>query len=411
MTKIRFIAWHEYVINIRRVGFIVFTFLPPVLGLIGLVIAAFFSGQATDFFVNQFGNLSQPVGVVDQSRLFTPIPAEYAERYRAFPDEAAAKAALLAETLSAYVVIPPDYLASGAVRAYSQSRFGAIDLDDSDSLRGLLMHGLLAGKVDEATLGRVSDPLDVTPITLDANGEPTTDTNPFSFVAGFIAPYIVSIFLSIAVFVAANYLLRSVGEEKESRVIEIVLSSVSASELLAGKVIGLGALGLTQLGVWVLASFALTGGAGALLASVVVVLSPGTVALATVYFLLGYLVYGITMAAAGSLGTNMRESQQLAAMFSFMAAIPWMLNGFLFANPNMIVARVLSYIPFTAPTMMLLRLPLGRIPTVDIVGSIGVLLVSIPIILWAGAKIFRAGLLMYGKRPNLKEIVGLLRRA
>jgi ABC-2 type transport system permease protein len=411
MTKVWFIAWHEYLTNVRRVGFILFTLLPPVFGLIGLVIAAFFSGQATDFLQSQFGDMARPVGVVDQSQLFTPIPAEFAERYRAFPDEASAKQALMTDALSAYVVIPSDYVATGEVTAYSQSRFGAIELDDSDSLRALLVQGLLAGKVDATTLARAGQPLEVTPITLDENGQPTTTANPVSTIMGFIVPYVVSIFLSIAVFVAANYLLRSVGEEKETRVIEIVMSSVSAAELLAGKVIGLGALGLTQLAAWVAASFALSGGAGALLAGVVVVLSPTTFLLAVVYFVLGYLVYGITMAAAGSLGTNMRESQQLAGFFTFAASIPWMINGFLWANPNMVLARVLSYIPFTAPTMMLLRLPIGQVPAVDIVGSIAVLVLSVPVILWAGAKIFRAGLLMYGKRPNLKQIVALLRQA
>jgi ABC-2 type transport system permease protein len=86
-----------------------------------------------------------------------------------------------------------------------------------------------------------------------------------------------------------------------------------------------------------------------------------------------------------------------------------MLSGFLFTNPNMAIARVLSFFPLTAPTMMMLRLPLAEVPWVDVVGSIVLLLLAIPAALWAGAKLFRVGLLIYGKRPTLKEMWLILR--
>jgi ABC-2 type transport system permease protein len=128
-----------------------------------------------------------------------------------------------------------------------------------------------------------------------------------------------------------------------------------------------------------------------------------------VYYLLGYTLYAILMAGAGALGTTMRESQQLAGVFSFFAAVPYMISGFLFANPNMAIARALSFFPLTAPTMMMLRLPLAEVPWVDVVGSIVVLLLSVPAALWVGAKLFRVGLLIYGKRPTLREIWLILR--
>jgi ABC-2 type transport system permease protein len=124
---------------------------------------------------------------------------------------------------------------------------------------------------------------------------------------------------------------------------------------------------------------------------------------------LGYALYAILMASVGALGTTMRESQQLAGIFSMFAAVPYMLSGFLFANPNVLLARVLSYFPLTAPTMMMLRLPLAEVPWVDVVGSIVILLASIPAALWAGSKLFQVGLLIYGKRPTLREIWHILR--
>ncbi len=96
--------------------------------------------------------------------------------------------------------------------------------------------------------------------------------------------------------------------------------------------------------------------------------------------------------------------------FRLRPSIPYMLSGFLFAAPNVLVARILSFFPLTAPTMMMLRLPLAEVPWVDVVGSIVVLLLSLPAALWTGGNLFRVGLLIYGKRPTLREIWGILRR-
>jgi ABC-2 type transport system permease protein len=418
MTKFSYgrsgvIAWHEYITNLRRPGFIFFTLLPPALGLIGLILAAFFSGQTTRVLQSQLGAPQARVGVVDQSRLFATVPPQYAAQLTAYPDEAAARQALNADVVGAFVVIPPDYVASGKITAYVKEGglLSGVSLADSGALQPFLVNGLLAGKVDPAIVRRVAAPADVTPVTVNARGQPTTGSSTFSIVSGFIVPYVLSLFLVIAIFVSASYLLRSVSEEKETRVIEVVLSSVSASELLAGKVVGLGVLGLTQMGVWLLAAMAFTGGAGALIAGAVIALNPQMFLLAGVYFLLGYLIYGTLMAAAGALGTSMRESQQIASLFSLMAAIPYMLNGFIWMNPNMPLARALSYFPLTAPTMMMLRLPVGSVPMVDIVISLTVLAVTVPVCVWGGAKVFRAGLLMYGKRPSLKQIWRMLRAA
>jgi ABC-2 type transport system permease protein len=244
---------------------------------------------------------------------------------------------------------------------------------------------------------------------ISAGGE-TQGEGPWSFAFTFIIPYFLAIFLVTTIFISSGYLLQSVAEEKESRVIELVVSSVRPVELMAGKVAGLGALGLTQVLVWVASAAGFSGGAVALLA----VAGAGSIpmrvlVLGVVYYLLGYTMYAILMAGVGALGTTMRESQQLAGIFSFFAAVPYMISGFLFANPNMLIARVLSFFPLTAPTMMILRLPLTEVPWVDVAGSIVVLLLSVPAALWVGAKLFRVGLLVYGKRPTAREIWLILR--
>ncbi len=406
------IAWHEYVTNVRRPGFIFATLLIPALGPVGVIIATFFSGQASSFLRSQFETTNRAVGVVDQSGLFTPIASEFAEDYTAFGDETSAKRALLDQQIAAYIVIPQDFVQKGGITAYTRGGFSSTISVDRDELNPLLLHGLLNGKVDDALLERAADPGALTRITLDAKGEPTSDAdNPISFMSGFFASFAVSLLLFMSIMISSNYLLRSVSEEKENRVMEVVLSSVKATDLLWGKVIGLGALGLTQVSVWMLSGVALTGGLAAVAVGALAVLSPGVLALALVYFLLGFLLYGVLMATAGSLGTSMRESQQIGGLFSFGAAVPWMLNGLLIANPNMFIARVLSWFPLSAPMMMMLRLPYGETPVIDIVGSIVMLAISVPLVMWAGSKIFRTSLLLYGKRMSIKEIVATLRRA
>ncbi len=412
MNRVLTIARHEYVTNVRRPGFIFVTLLFPALALISLLITAFFSGQASSFLERQFTPGNVHIGVVDESGLYTPIAPTFADRYVGYPDAAAATRALLAGQIASYVVIPPDYVTTGNVTNYvQQSAFmSSTAATDSSSLRAFLVSGLLNGKVDPALVARAGQPANLTPVTLDSWGQPATG-GALSFVTGFIAPYVFSILLFISVFASSGYLLRGISEEKENRVIEIILSSVSATQLLAGKVIGLGALGLTQIGIWLLCALLFSGGLAAVLAGAALILNPAPFLLAAVYFLLGYLLFGTTMAAAGSLGTSLRESQQLAGIFSFMAAIPWFFAAIVFTNPNAPLIRALSFFPFTAPTMMMLRLPLTNVPLVDTVGSLAVLFISIPIVLWAGAKIFRMGLLMYGKRPALGEIVRVLRQA
>lgn len=410
---VQLVAWHEYSTNVRRPGFIFATLLFPALGLIGLIVATFFSGQAVNILRNQFTpDTIQKIGVVDSSGLYTPIAERFANRFVAYDNEDEAKIALGDSKISAMLIIPSNYVSSGAVTIYTKdANLSSAVSTDTTNINPFLVNGLLKDKVDGATLARVNRPATTTRLTLEAKGQttPEANRNSFAFTGGFIVSYAVTLLLFVSIFSSANYLLRSISEEKENRVIEILISSISPLELLAGKVIGLGSLGLTQVVVWIASSFILSGGLAGMAAGVVIALNPLTFLLAVIYFVLGYLLYAIIMATAGSLGTSIRESQQIAGLFSFVAAIPWMVNGFLFVNPNMLIARVLSYIPLTAPMMMMLRLAIGQPPMEDIVGSIAVLIISVPIFLWAGAKIFRSGLLMYGKRLSVKEIWKVLR--
>ncbi len=411
MRKVLLIAREEFLVNVRRTGFILMTALVPVLGVAGLLVAALFSGRAAEFFARQFTPEPQRVGVVDRSGAFTPLLPEYRDRFRLFTREEAARAALEAGEVTALLIIPEDYLDSGRVFVLSEGgAFSAAMMEESTRLRAFFLDHLLRDTVAPTLRARLADPFDPVPMTPEEKGTP--QAGPLSFTFNILVPFLLGILLIMTIFVSSGYLLRGVAEEKSSRVIEILISSVTARELLTGKVLGLGALGLAQVTVWLLSAFALSGGALALLGVLIPLLTrPEVFLLSLLYYALGFLVYAVLMGGVGALGTNMQESQQLAGFFSFAAAVPLMLSGFLFANPNMTLARVLSWFPLTAPTMMLMRLALARVPWVDVVGSLLTLALTIPAILWAGAKVFRMGLLMYGKRPSVRQVLRALREA
>lgn len=377
MRRVLIIARHEYLVNVRRVGFIVMTALVPLLGAAGLLIAAFFGGQAAAFFASTFVPETREIGMVDRLGAFTPILPEYQDTVQLFGDEEAARAALQADEIASLLVIPEDYIETGRVIMTSKGGgFSTAMLEEADTMQAFFVDHLLGEEVDAALRERVANPIEPVLVSLEEEGEP--EGGPLSIVLNLIVPYFLGILLVMTIFVTSGYLLQSVAKEKTSRVMEIILSSVTARELLAGKVLGLGALGLTQVVIWLLSSVALSGGAVGLLGvALPLLVRPQVLILGVVYYALGFLVYAVLMGGVGALGTTQQESQQLAGIFSIMAAIPLMLGGFMFSNPNMTFVRVLSWFPLTAPTMMLLRLPMTEVPAVDIVGSIVLSLIHI----------------------------------
>jgi len=411
MHRIWTIAKHEYLVNVRRTGFVVMTALVPLLGGLALLVATFFGGQAGAFLERQFAPELKAIGVEDRSGVFTPILPDYQDRYHPYADEEAGRAAVEADEIASLLVFPADYVQSGQVVVLSKGGgLNAAMLEESDTMHSFLVAHLLRDEVDPTLRRRVADPMH--PVFVGLEAEEPGRGGPLSTVLNIVVPYALSILLIMTIFTSSGYLLQSISDEKTSRVIEIVLSSVTPRDLLAGKVLGLGAVGLTQMAIWILSIILLSGGTTALLGVAIPLLTrPAILVLALVYYLLGFLVYAVLMGSVGALGTTQQESQQLAGIFSMMAAIPMMLSGFMFTNPDMPLVRILSWFPLTAPTMMMLRLPMSEVPLVDIVGSLGFLILSIPVVLWAGAKVFRMGLLMYGKRPTLSQVLKALREA
>jgi ABC-2 type transport system permease protein len=192
-----------------------------------------------------------------------------------------------------------------------------------------------------------------------------------------------------------------------------MLCSVSPDELLAGKLLGLGSAGLTLVTVW--AGFGLYSSAG-VLALAKVSLPPSLLVLGFFYFLFGYLFYGAIMLSVGSMTSNLREATQISGYLTLLNVCPfWMMWKFL-NSPNSAITVAMSLFPPTAATSMMLRMSASTvsgavIPPWQIATSLGLLGVSAIVMLLIGSRLFRLGMLLYGKTPNLPEILKILRQA
>ena len=403
MRKILVIALREFITNVRRPGFIFVTLLIPALGLVGTLVSAFAGGSLARSLGQQFTPVTRPIGYVNQSPLSLPSTADFI----AYPDLAAGQAALRAETIGALALLPPDYMATGAVTIYTPGGelFGSEI--GTTRLREFLRSSVLNLVSDPQVRERASQPVRPTVVQVGEGGR-STSFNPLSF----LVPFLLSILLIVSIFTASGFMLQSVSEEKETRVMEVLLSSVSPTQLLAGKILGLGALGLLQVSVWFggLAAIALVG-LSALSATIGVQLPVATLGLGVVYFLLGYLLYATLMAVSGSIATSLREGQQVAAIFTFSAVMPLSFSSLILPRPNGPIAQALSLFPLSSPMMMMIRLAVTTVPPWEIALSLALLAGFLLFAVWGGARVFRAGLLMYGKRLSVGEIWRALRTA
>jgi ABC-2 type transport system permease protein len=211
--------------------------------------------------------------------------------------------------------------------------------------------------------------------------------------------------LMMLIMTSGQILVRSVIEEKSNRIIEILVSSCSATELMIGKILGLSALGLTQIGFWFLIAAAVSMQFG------IVLISFSIVPLIMVYFVLGYILYAAIFVTVGAPLTTEQEAQQFTGYLSIILVMPVAFAFVAIQNPEALWIKILSFFPLLTPTLMVLRISISMPPVWEIFGTISILLASAVFMIWAAGKVFRLGILITGKRPTLREIVHWLLRA
>lgn len=224
-----------------------------------------------------------------------------------------------------------------------------------------------------------------------------------AFETVFFSSLIFILLLMMMVIYSGQMLVRSLLEEKSNRIIEILVSSCNSNELLAGKVIGLSALGLTQIFIWMIVGISLAGTALIPLDAFKNILPM------LVYFILGFIFFTTLFVGIGSIVSTEQEAQQITSYLSIILVIPVVIVFPAMQNPESMLIKILSYIPLTTPSVMLLRLNIASVSPWEIAATMGLLIFSTYITIMVSAKIFRIGVLAYGKMPGLKELGSWLR--
>jgi ABC-2 type transport system permease protein len=214
-------------------------------------------------------------------------------------------------------------------------------------------------------------------------------------------------------FASTGYLMQSVIEEKQSRIIEILISSVRPMQLLMGKVLANGLLGLLQIGTWVVIGGAVLFSSEAF--TQILALVRGTVNLDALTvlviagnFILGYLTFAAIFGAVGAISTSTREGPQFATAFILPSVLPLMLLPFFVSDPNATVPTILSMVPLTSPIAMLMRVLLVEVPLWQILVSQGLMLVTALGLFWVAGRMFRMQTLLAGEVPKLRQLPGLI---
>lgn len=406
MNKTLLIIRHEFLTLVRRKGFIIMMLMFPLIG---------FGAIGIYQIVQAVDDPSDPgdvpsIGYVDEFGGFEGYTSQGNITFTPFETEDKATDALLAEDIDEYFVIPGDYIVRGVVTRYLLEKELDVHEETRWAMRVFLQSNLLEGQIDPYVAERVKSPMWLQSIRLDEEGRIASDQGG---AAAFIVPVLFGFLLVMAIGSSSGYLLQGLGEEKENRIMEVLLSSVSTRQLLVGKVLGLGAAGLLQVVIWLVSVMVLARLAsetvGGELAGIQV--PDNMMILGIVYFVLGYLLFAVLQAGIGAIGANAKESGQMSVVFIVPAILPlYVFMLFLRENPDHILSTVLTMIPITAPMTVFMRLGMSEIPVWELALSICLMVVSIVGGLWLSSKAFRVFLLMYGKTPGLREIVRQLRQ-
>lgn len=417
MSRALTVARREYVFNVTRWDFLVLTFGMPLFALIvgGLAVvptvllARSMPKHLTAGIVDETGRFEFPRRIKGWSmpgvtgKLTPPRPGYTLRRY---PSRQAVDRALWAGEIQLWLVVPKDYVKTGTVLVRRQNPRSFVPRTPLPPLRPVLIRGLLKDHVDPDIIERVLDPVTIRERTPAHPGPGRKKKGPLAEMGEFIVPYAFMMLMMMSIFVSSGYLLRGITDEKDGRIIEIVLSSISADELFLGKLLGLSAVGLTQVTIWLA-----LGVIPAMTVLTFVNVRPAAVALAPAFFFLGFLLYGTLIAGLGALGGNWRESQQLSAGISMLAVIPVIFFPVVLDAPHSPLAVGLSLFPFTSPLIMMVRLSTSGVPWWQILVALALLAASVYLAVRVAIRLFRTAILMYGKRPSVREVWRWLREA
>jgi ABC-2 type transport system permease protein len=421
-----FIARREYVERIRTRGFIVTTVMIP------LIMGGFIFGS---LFLGSQANADRHIAVVSTDvQLALDLQTEL-EKQQQQKDQTAAESQ--DSPAPAAPVKKPSHIIVEAMDPSSSTRAELNDELESNDLNGYLW-------ITPATQPGGRPTFEFTPRTSDDNSIKTILVSALDRVLlreqlshrGIVAAEVntmlqpvqiataheshhsdrASAQVSVSVLFFIMYLVimlygmnvaRSIIEEKTSRIFEVLLATVRPEAMMAGKILGVGAVGLTQVGIWLTAGLLIAGSSAAVHignSSIHVALTLTQVVFFFVYFILGYLFYSSIAAALGAMTNSEQELQQLNMFLMLPLLVCFVMLGTLLNTPNSPLARVMALFPPFTPLLMYMRISLGHPAAWEVALSIVLTTASICGTVWIASRIYRVGILMYGKRPSIPEV-------
>ena len=437
MRKILSVIKREYIQIVRTKGFIIGTILGPVLMAAILVVPIVVASMTVE--------KQETIGVADLSReIFLDLDKKLGEKEYVLKDgfrryvlkkferppvgsidelKKELNAKVLNKELSAYILIPEHVLGDeAAVSAVQEagSRDNDVeyvsqhtsDFEKLGSLNNALNSVIIEKRLkreglDPEKISQFIQRVRLKPIKVTKKGE-EEDT-----MGTFMVSYFLALIIYMAIFIYGSVIMRGVIEEKSSRVIEVILSSMRPFQLMLGKILGIGAVGLTQFSVWAVFGLAATSYSKSFIpagAEISLVSIPTYVFIYfVVFFILGYFLYATFYAAVGSLVNSEKEAQQLVMPITMFLILPLLLLIFVIRSPDSGLSVFLSLFPLFTPIIMMLRIAVLLPPFVQIGASIVLLILTVLLMTWLAAKIYRVGVLMYGKPPKFAEIVRWIR--
>ena len=418
MKKIFAVIKREYLQIVKTKGFIISTVLAPVIMIAFIAVPVLLSVKSTGekktiAVVDMTGQVFQEFDrtlaeykMKDESRRYT------VQEFRPTADISGLRSLLsqrvLANEFSAYIFIPDSILSGGEAEFVSQH---VSDFDEIKRLGESLNRVVVGLRLTKEGLDpkRVSDYMKhvgLKTIKVTPQGEKEDVGGTFAMA------YVLVLLIYMTLIFYGSIILRGVIEEKSNRVVEVVLSSLKPFELMMGKILGIGAVGLTQYAVWASIGFVMSQYGMSMVTSLVPAASGIKFAIPSyiffyfvVFFILGYFLYGTLYAAVASTVNNEKEAQQMLMPITMFLVLPILLMTMVIKNPSGSTSVILSLIPFFAPIIMFMRICVLMPPAWQVALSIGLLGLTVVAMVWLAAKIYRIGILMYGKRPSLPEIV------
>ena len=400
MKKILLVLKTEIINVFTRRSFLIMTFGVPILGFLLFLGMTKLNESNPETLENIIFSPSPDQlveGYVDYSGVIESLPSEIPPgRLVPYPNEEEALRAIENGEIAAFYVIPQDAVESGEVILIKED-FNPLSMDEEDwVIHWTFKVNLLGG--DENLTGHVNNPINVDRIPLVPEAV-RDEGNPLTF----IIPYATTMLFYIIILAAASMLLNSVAKEKQTQVIEVLMLSMTPRQLLTGKIVGLGIIGLLQTIIYTGISyslFALSGRTSATVASFN--LPPSILVWGIVFFLSGYAIYASLMAGLGALVPNVREASQASFVVISPMMIPMFFMAALIQDPNGPISLGLSLFPLTAPVAMMTRLTAASVPIWQPLLAVGLMLLTAILIIRSVAGLYRAQVLLSGQEFKIK---------